>query len=60
MSNLYDDLFGDDLEALDNAIKWDDKMSPFIKGEDLDFNDLELADSLYNYEFKAPEPKEEN
>lgn len=58
MSNLYDDLFDESLDALDNAIKWDDKMSPYIKGEDLDFNDKELADELYNYEIKAP--KKEN
>ena len=57
--NMFDDLFDESLDALDNSVKWDDKMSPFIKGEDLDFNDTELADSLYNYEFKAPEPKKE-
>lgn len=60
MTNMFDDIFGDDLEALDNAIKWDDKMSPFIKGEDLNFMDTQLADDLYNYEFKAPEPNKEN
>lgn len=55
--NMFDGLFGESLINLDAAdASW---QSPFIKGEDLNHMDKDLADELYNYEFKAPKPQKE-
>lgn len=57
MNNMFDDLFGESLVNLDAADNsW---QSPFIKGEDLDFNNEELVKELTEYAFHAPEPKKE-
>lgn len=61
MSNMYDGLFGESLVSLDAAdVTWNDKMSPFIKGEDLDINNDEMVAELTEYAFHAPEPKKED
>lgn len=61
MSNMYDGLFGEALVNLDSAdASWNDKMGPFVKGEDLDWNNNELVNELTEYAFHAPEPKKEN
>jgi hypothetical protein len=56
----FEDIFTQDLDEINDSIHFKEKNGPFIKGEDLDFNDTELADELYNYPFVAPVPKKEN
>lgn len=60
MTNMFDGLFGESLVNLDAADNsWNEKMSPFVKGEDLDWNNEELVNEITEYAFKAPEPKKE-
>lgn len=60
MTNMFDDLFGESLVNLDAAdATWNEKMGPFIKGEDLDINNEELVNELTEYAFHAPAPQKE-
>lgn len=59
--NMYDELFGESLVNLDAAdATWNEKMGPFINGEDLDFNNEELVNELTEYAFQAPKPQKED
>lgn len=59
--NMYDGLFEEALVRLDGAdASWNDKMGPFVRGEDLDINNDEMVAELTEYVFHAPEPKKEN
>lgn len=59
--NMYDGLFSESLVALDAADNsWNDKMGPFVKGEDLDINNDELVKELTEYAFHAPVPQKED
>ena len=58
---MYDNLFGESLVNLAAAdASWNDKIGPFIKGEDLDINNEELVKELTEYVFQAPKPQKEN
>lgn len=60
MTNMFDGLFGESLVNLDAADNsWNEKMGPFVKGEDLDINNEELVKELTEYAFHAPVPQKE-